>query len=578
MHFIFSCIAPNAADLEKTACCCIETWIIIVLGRNPRARLEVIRASILTLACVGILFADYRLLAAGLLTAIPAVLLTGLARALEAVATNHIPLTRSTYRHMDLLYCYAGVVITFACTALRGDESWPGFYYAVQLKHVPLLGVNILATAAAMLLGQSFLFPMNATRRDSHGFGEDNTASNTLTLLAMTGVIGLTWSLMLRRSYASLPQLFFFFCAAIVVRMGERFDVSSLHNWLGRYAALPRDFAIVSMDSEETAVSETESDATRVSDSDGRRRNHLLRIFLVAIILPTLWIPFMVLNFSERLFQKTINAYPILDREYTPQAPIELVISMYKEPVDEVATLVSRLKAMPNLRDLRIHIYIKDNETNTDRVKMGTGADKITVLPNIGREGQTYLYHILNNWDTLAKHTAFLQANVHNPREFYPRIRDYFDPAQTGMLSLGWSGQVCNCEECGDRFSFWDTTHLFPRIYNRINNSTQCDKVLMSYKGQFITSAKRIRGVDISVYRDLHEAFVDEGSWAHQEEYFQGREDSMSAPIFGYTMERMWNLLFQCNSMDVAWKCPTLLSGNRIGGGIEDCQCFDPVS
>jgi hypothetical protein len=88
---MFSCIAPNVADQEETVCCCIETWILIVLGSNLRARLEVIRASIPTLACVGILFADYRLLAADILTAIPAVLLTGLARELEAVTANHIP-------------------------------------------------------------------------------------------------------------------------------------------------------------------------------------------------------------------------------------------------------------------------------------------------------------------------------------------------------------------------------------------------------------------------------------------------------------------------------------------------------
>jgi hypothetical protein len=269
---------------------------------------------------------------------------------------------------------------------------------------------------------------------------------------------------------------------------------------------------------------------------------------------------------------------PILDLDFVPKTDVELVISMYKEPIEEVAYLISTLKDMPNMPNPRVHIYIKDIDANVEDIKESTGADEVTPLPNIGREGETYLKHILDNWDSLAKQTVFLQADVHNPREFYPRIRDYFVPGRTGMLSLGWSGQVCNCDNCGDRFNLWDTTHLFPEISNRINNATKCENVVLSYKGQFVASAKRIRGVDKSVYQDLHDAFVNPDSWAHQEEYLQGRPDSMNAPAFGYLMERIWNLLFQCNSMDVAWKCPTLLSGLRIGGNFEDCQCLDPAS
>ena len=90
-----------------------------------------------------------------------------------------------------------------------------------------------------------------------------------------------------------------------------------------------------------------------------------------------------------------------------------------------------------------------------------------------------------------------------------------------------------------------------------------------------MVSAARIRGIDKSIYQDLWNAFADEKSWAHQDEFVRGRKDSMSAPLVGYTMERIWNLLFQCSDMDIAWKCPTLLSQWRIGGDVSDCQCFD---
>jgi len=142
---------------------------------------------------------------------------------------------------------------------------------------------------------------------------------------------------------------------------------------------------------------------------------------------------------------------------------------------------------------------------------------------------------------------------------------------------LGWSG-MCDCEECGDRFSWWDNTQLFLETHHRIHgNDTACDKILLSYKGQFIASAARIRGIDKAIYNDLRQAIVDENSWAHREKFLRGQKDSMSAPVFGYTIERMWNLLLQCSSPEMAWKCPTLLSGTRMGGSIEDCQCFDPI-
>ncbi|KAL1602716.1 hypothetical protein SLS60_006137 [Paraconiothyrium brasiliense] len=347
------------------------------------------------------------------------------------------------------------------------------------------------------------------------------------------------------------------------------------------YDAVPNDINLQSVDSEEDFASglSEDSDATCDESAPESWTNILLRTIIVAVALPGAWLVYFTLNFSRHTHQKAVEPRPILDVTYIPHTDIEAVISMYKEPIDQVAQLVSTLKNMTNIgSDAKIHIYIKDVDANVEEVQQDTGADQVTPLPNIGREGETYLKHILGSWDTLAAQTIFLQADVHNPRELFPRIRDYFVPGQTGMLSLGWSGQVCNCENCGDRFNLWDTTHLFPEVSSRINNVTKCDKMLLSYKGQFIASAKRIRGVEKSVYQDLHDAFVNRDSWAHQKEFLRGRLDSMDTPVFGYTMERVWNLLFQCNSMEIAWRCPTLLSGNRVGGNIEDCQCFDPES
>jgi hypothetical protein len=249
---------------------------------------------------------------------------------------------------------------------------------------------------------------------------------------------------------------------------------------------------------------------------------------------------------------------------------------MYKEPVKIVASFISSLEDTPQLSGANVTIYTKDTDANADDIRQRTGANRVTKLPNIGREGETYLNHITSHWDSLAKHTLFLQADVHNSREVHTRLHNYFDPERTGFLNLG-SSDICNCENCGDQFFWTDNVGLFPEYYSRIYNSssTACKQVSISYKGQFIVSAARIRGIDKAVYHDLRQASVDENSWAHQPDFLRGRPDSMSAPHFGYSMERMWNLVFQCEGLEVAWKCPSMTSGWRIGGDVGDCQCFD---
>lgn len=114
---------------------------------------------------------------------------------------------------------------------------------------------------------------------------------------------------------------------------------------------------------------------------------------------------------------------------------------MYNEPVDEVAKLIRHLRGFPALSDAPVTIYIKDSEADINHIKQQTGANQIALLPNIGREGETYLNHILSRWDSLARQTIFLQAGIHSPREFFAHINNYYS-RQTGFLNLGWSGTV----------------------------------------------------------------------------------------------------------------------------------------
>jgi hypothetical protein len=543
-----------------------------------RSRFNWFRYLTLALSCAGILRGEYRLLFHGLISSIPAALLAGLAGALYTVAANRSPSITLNSARINLLFCLSGLVITTVWMLHAEDiQGTAAFLDSVQLRYLPIMTLNAFSTALAITLGKSFLFPIDTI--ESHHFSESRVEGwlgDTVTPLALSGMVGCATTLTLRRSYTAYLQVFAFFLALLCIGEHSTFSTLRQRRWKDGqrgYALLARTDGLESMDSEDTMISRESSTHSHSTN------NPFVRSFIVGLTVASLWFIFLILNFQERLHIKKTIETPHLDLAYKPIIGAELVISMYKESLPDIAQLISTLRAMPSLRDAAVHIYAKGADAPLADIKRLTGATNVTKLPNVGREGETYLYHILNEWDRLAKHTVFLQANVHNPREFYQRVKGYYDPERTGMMGLGWSGNVCNCEDCGDRWSFEDSTGLFPSIHGRIyNSSTTCNTVLLSYKGQFIASAGRIRGIDKSIYDDLRNAFVDENSWAHQESYLKGREDSMSTPLFGYTMERMWNLLMQCSSTDVSWKCPTLLSGDRLGGDIEDCQCFDDVA
>jgi hypothetical protein len=82
------------------------------------------------------------------------------------------------------------------------------------------------------------------------------------------------------------------------------------------------------------------------------------------------------------------------------------------------------------------------------------------------------------------------------------------------------------------------------KTYEMANHNSNCGWLLLSYKGQFIASAQRIRGSGKEVFEYLHRGMAEEDSWAHQPEYLgannQGAADDMNAPALGYTLERMW--------------------------------------
>jgi hypothetical protein len=514
------------------------------------------RSCVVVIACCTILLDDYKLTPNGLLFGIPAILLLGVAYAIHHNQTDDFkPRRPEEHQSSALPILISPLITTMACYLfLESDHE-----VALVWDHVPMMCINIAATVPTIVLGSSMLAQT-----------KKNTSHN-IVLLALPGFTALLSQQLGSAIYLSHVQVLAFLasicCGATGAREEPEFSPSSEEDWY---------------DLPEESGDDTKNPGPMIDDLEDRdvksekRWPSAQTIFL--IITTMTWIYFLNNNNSSPSLPDHNTHQPRLDTSYNPTSAIDIVMSMYREPPSHITDTFSLLSSIPSIgsRSPRLILYTKDPSANLTLLQQQTNATKVIQLPNVGREGHTYLHHMISSWDDLAAQTFFLQASIHNPREFKARVQDYYTP-QTGMLSLGFSGQSCECNSCGDRFGWQDRSGIVEETWKEVFNQTcGAQRVLFSYKGQFIASAARVRANEKAMYETLRDALQEPDSWAHGDEYLQGRPDSLNAPYFGYTLERLWSMIMQCSDERIAALCPTLLSGQRRDCSEADCQCLDP--
>lgn len=540
-------------------------------------------------ALLFILFDEYRLTVNGLLFGLWALGLAAIGKSLFLTALR----TSGIRDDVPGRLTWNTVVRILISLAFVATLAWAMVVENTQHAFESFIRINLLHVILNLALVFGCLNFACITIRHLHQ--ESSTCSSvTPTLLMFASLTSLVHLLAARRSYSSCWQIAVFVCIFILsfirewdsptaFNVDEKDDAENFsidgqgHAYLrvksaSESDARPADGVLDEQEETQHSTSVSNGSLTRNYKAWSKSTPSGACYMAVAFAI---WCVFSYLNFSLDTRASTRNRHiPTLDLAYHSEVDLDIVLNMYDEDPVSANSMVSEIRSLPNVanKSTRVLIYYKgeDQEDATlEALKHQTGATELIKLPNIGREGEGYLNHILTRHNDLAKHTLFLQAHVHNSWELKRRIEHYFVP-RTGMLNLGFS-EACDCDDCWDRHGWHDD---ISKVYQTVYNST-CSSALVSYKGQFIVSSERIRGIDRSVYYDLREALVDPDGWAHQEPYLRGRKDSMIAPRFGYTLERMWSILFQCSEMEIVDKCPTLLSGTRSGGEIADCQCLD---
>lgn len=193
---------------------------------------------------------------------------------------------------------------------------------------------------------------------------------------------------------------------------------------------------------------------------------------------------------------------------------MDLIISRYKEDISWITKLPNFINPI---------VYNKF-DTNNDGFS----------LPNVGREGHTYLHHIIKNYENLSEINIFCQGNPldHNPNIIenlsnHNKIKEIIQG--TGFYPLGQiitEGPYANIDvrhKCGlPMFYVFHMLFDFDMSLNDVYNTV--------YGAQFIVHKNNIVSRPKSFYTFIYNILSYDKD-----------------PIEGYILERLWPYIFNFN-------------------------------
>ncbi|KZP20713.1 hypothetical protein FIBSPDRAFT_534070 [Athelia psychrophila] len=280
----------------------------------------------------------------------------------------------------------------------------------------------------------------------------------------------------------------------------------------------------------------------------------------------------------HRLPPTAYDASPLLspthDIKSLARPQLEVVFAYYAEPLEGLPVIINDITREVNWWNTKVTAYHKglgdlhsprntsaravQAEILTDFVAK-TGVDEVVPLENIGREGATYLRHILHHWDDLAYQTIFLQGHVVFEDEFWERLKLINE--RVGFMSFGHYLTVTHGSDGWGNGDFPRTGDIYELFRDK---PYPHEPLLATYHGQFIVSRERIKRHPKHKYEKLLkilEAPMDDP--IHNEGWgYKDTPESPANPFFGHSLERAWTLIFECDDPLIE----------------KDCWVMDPVS
>jgi hypothetical protein len=539
-------------------------------------RLTATRFTLLAFCVFAVFLNDYRLTPPGFGTALLA-LGTHIAAHCFDVYSRQLdsPEAEDESENDDALLCtlLAAVLPLFAAAWISETPKAMGFSFGVA----PLAIVFNAVVGGIALSSSGSLFMRSQKTRDDY-----NTNTVSIEAPALAGLVFILYALTGRATVVSGWQVAAFAAAFFIASTASAYvdDADTAEGYLRIYH-MPTWRKVLGLQNQDSIVGLRDPEQ---SDNNTRARSitrcsgklpawQVFRVTLLSIaFIGWICIFYKALQRSISFTEREIN--PFLAAPAKSERSFDIVVSYHDESLPELISALTSFLVLPNVASLaqRVILYAKDSESPASELQLNltlglppTTSVLIHELPNKGREGETYLRHILDNYDNatgLADHTLFLQAEMHDPWYMRPRITQYFVP-QTGFLSLWHMDTVCSSSTtCRDHSTWNPDPEVLESVFRAANNGTEMVDMVAAYRGQFITSAPRIRANSKSMYEDLERRFTDSGE---------------ENPLWGFDLERLWGAVMQCpGGRRVGDRCPSMLSG-MLGtvGEVEDCQCVD---
>lgn len=200
-----------------------------------------------------------------------------------------------------------------------------------------------------------------------------------------------------------------------------------------------------------------------------------------------------------------------------------MVLSRYNESVDWIQSVVSLFDEILIYNKGGDDFYIENTSTiNT---------------PNVGREGQTYLKYIIDNYDNLSDYILFCQSHPfdrgwHNNVNFFIENLKQINAKSSNLELMG----IIGCETleiCAPHPHHHDNELKYKEEYEKIFECLYPGKLIYSSGATIWVSKQNILNRSKEFYLYLNEKMNKE---IH--------------PVFGWILERFWHTIFNPNIKD----------------------------
>lgn len=198
-----------------------------------------------------------------------------------------------------------------------------------------------------------------------------------------------------------------------------------------------------------------------------------------------------------------------------------VIISRYNEPVE----WVKKLKC-------DYIIFNKGDKLNDTEIPQ----EKIIELENWGRESETFLRYICQNYDKLADETIFLQAN---PFDHFPETIDYIN-SELKYNELVGLGPSTECDLSG--FPSYPNLPL-STVINPMIPKFSLEKIPFTAGAQWVVNKKFIHNKTHRWWRSLYGLFSF--YWFSETPSGFGKKNG---EFVGHIMERLWFIIFSHES------------------------------